>query len=150
MANNKFIYHLFFPKGKSLPFKKLRWTIMIVIQELLMHKFKSIFRIFYDKTYRKSIYHLRDILSKAPLTSEKTTMRLGDISYSHDINYPKWVDYLIAKLKIDKTDYKRIKTFFDTTANKWIVIDGNHRLAALNCILPPETEINVLKLTYVI
>ncbi len=147
MANNKFIYHLFFPKGKQLPLRKFRWTVMIVIQELLMHKFKAIFRMFWDKAYRKDIYHLRDILSKAPLKGEKTTLQLCDIDYSHDINYPKWVVYLRRKLYANPKDYKRIKVFYDQ--DHWIVIDGNHRLRALKVALPLYTQIDVLKLSYV-
>lgn len=148
MKNNIRIYHFFFPKGKVLPFKKARWTVMIVIQEMLMCKWKAIFRMFYDVSYRKNIYHLRDILSKAPLQSEKTTMKLSDINFSHGINYPEWVAHLTNKLIDDENDYKRIKVFFDETIKCWIVIDGNHRLRALKNTQDLDKEINVLKLSY--
>ncbi len=119
---------------------------MIVIQEMMMCKWKAIFRMFWDTKYRKNIYHLRDILSKAPLTGEKSTLKLEEINFSHDINYPDWCDKLIFKLACNQSDYKRIKVFYDD--NRWIVIDGNHRLFALKYMLPPDTEIDVLKLTY--
>jgi len=147
MSSKSGIYKFFFPEGKKLPFPKLRWTIMIIIQELKMCKYKAVFKYFVNPSYKRDINFLRDILSKGILTSEKTSMRLGDINFSHEINYPEWVQKLVRDLKQSPNNYQRIKVFY-TEEKGWIVIDGNHRLKALKTVSNPDKIINVLKLTY--
>jgi len=140
------VYDFFFPSGKKIRFRKTRWTIMIIFQEAMMGKWKSIAKFYYKKSYRKDIKHLRDILSKGKLSARKIEMKLGDINYSHEINYPDWVDKLINDLKQDPDNYKRIKVFNDN--GNYIVIDGNHRLKALNEVFSANKLIKVLFLTY--
>ena len=147
MSSKSGIYRFFFPEGKSLPFPKLRWTIMIIIQELRMCKYKAVIKYFIKPSYRKDINFIRDYLYKGNLTSEKTSLRLGDINFSHEINYPMWVEKLIRDLEESPDNYQRVKVFY-TKEKGWIVIDGNHRLKALKTVLHPDRGINVLKLTY--
>lgn len=146
MKRKRRLYNFFFPVDKQLPFRKTRWTIMILIQELMMCKYKAVLKFYYKKSYRKDIKLLRDILSKGKLTATKTEVKLVDINYSHEINYPAWVDKLCKDLQKDNTDYKRIKVFYHE--GRYLVIDGNHRLMALKRTVKLNTMIKVLLLTY--
>ena len=146
MKRKRKLYDLFFPAGRRLPFRKLRWTIMIIIQEMMMCKWKAIAKFYYKKSYRADIKVLRDILSKGKLKGTKTTVQLCNIHFSHEINYPEWVDKLAEDLRMNPQDYKRIKVF--NNKGKYIVIDGNHRLQAMVWELHPYTEIEVLLLSY--
>ena len=140
------LYHVFAPDTPNAPFRKTRWHIMILIQEIMMCKWRAILKYYYKPSYRKDINFLKDILSQGRLTSEKMCMMLGNIDYSHEINYPKWVDKLERDLHEDPKNYKRIKVF--THGGKNYVIDGNHRLKALNNVFEPDTIVNILHLTY--
>ena len=144
--SRKRIYHFFFPEGKDLPLKKVRWTIMVIIQELMLCKFKAILKYFIKPSYRRDINKLRDILSKAPLRCHKSTLFLKDINFSHEINYPKWVDKIEDKHIFLNVPFKRIKVFNDK--GTWIVIDGNHRLQAMKNCLWEDTLVDVLILEY--
>lgn len=147
VQNNK-LYNLFFPEGKDrLPFRKLRWFIMTLIQELSMKKFRAVFKLTYNKSYRSDILTLMDVLSKGKLQGSRSRLLLKDIHPSHEINYPKWVDKLRADLKVDPDGYKPLKVFRHDDGH-YFVVDGNHRLEAMTLELDPETPINVLVLTY--
>lgn len=142
------IYDFFFPDGRNLPFRKTRWMLMIIIQELRMKKFRAIFKYYYKSSYRKDIQKLRDILSKGKLTAKKDTLELSRIDFSHEINYPKWVEKLEKDLWDNPDNYKRIKVFYDTSSHKFLVIDGNHRLRAMKNVFKEDKKVNVLWLTY--
>lgn len=142
----KRIYHFFFPKGKDLPLKKFRWSVMIILQELMMCKYRSIIKYYIKPSYRKDINVLRDILSKAPLKGRKDVLIFNDINFSHEINYPKWVEKLAYNYMVNDINYKRIKVFFHE--DKWIVIDGNHRLLAMKETMSPLEQVEVLILDY--
>lgn len=142
----KRIYHYFFPEGQEVSNKKLRWTIMIILQELRMGKFKAVFKYFVKKSYRKDINLLRDILSKGGLKGTKTNLPLKDIYFSHEINYPKWVEKLERDFIVSEVPYKRIKVF--KHEGKYIVIDGNHRLKAMKRTMSNYSIVPVLELTY--
>ena len=147
------LYQLFFPHP-NVKFKKTRWMILVILKELVQGKYRAIFKYYWKKSYRKDIQHLRDILSKGKLYSKSSTLKLGQINFSHEINYPKWVEKLKTDLYNDPDDYEPIKVFLEVdhtnTRNpyKWIVIDGNHRLMALKHTFHPDTKIRVRKLSY--
>lgn len=145
MSLNKKLYHWFFPENDNLPYPKLRWTILILIQELSMCKFKAVFKYFYKKSYHDDINLLRDILSKGQLYSTNTRLQLKHIHFSHEINYPKWVDYLRKEI-LATGKVKRIKVFHYN--HKTIVIDGNHRLKAMKETMSHETWVDVKLLRY--
>jgi hypothetical protein len=145
--NNQKIYGIFFPSGNNLPFRKTRWTVMVLLQELSMCKYKAILKYYLKKSYRRDIKVLMDILSRGKLKASKTVLILGDINFSHEINYPDWVEKLKKDLKEDPTNYKRIKVFLHN--GKYLVVDGNHRLRALKDTLSLSSQVNVLLLEYV-
>lgn len=144
--SRKGIYHFFFPKGKNLPLKKFRWTCMVILQELRMCKFKAVLKFYVKPSYRKDIKLLRDILSKAPLKSRKSSIILEEIHSSHEINYPQWVYKLVRDYQTLGIPFKRIKVF--RYNDKWIVIDGNHRLEAMKICLYRKEAVDVLILEY--
>lgn len=146
MKNKKRMYHIFFPENKVLPFPKTRWMIMIILQELRMFKFKAVIKYYIKPSYRKDINYLRDILSKDKLKGTKDVIPLFKIGFSHEINYPKWVDKIEKDIRRDPENYRRIKVFHDDEG--YIVIDGNHRLQAMRRVFPLTYPIRVLRLTY--
>lgn len=139
------LYHWFFPEKDNLPYPKLRWTILILIQELSMCKFKAVFKYFVKESYRNDINKLRNILSKGKLYSTKTQIQLKNIHFSHEINYPEWVEYLQKQI-LKTGEVKSMKVFHHE--GKVIVIDGNHRLKAMKQVLSHETWIDVRLLRY--
>lgn len=142
---NSDIYHLFFPND-NVRFKKARWIIMIIIQELSMGKYKAVLKCAWNSKYRSDIYKLCTILSKGKLYSTKGQIQLGDINFSHEINYPKWVDKLVYDYISGNFPSKRIKVFkYD---GKYIVIDGNHRLKAMKIVFECTYMVDVLILSY--
>lgn len=117
---------------KSTFKSKLKWWMRSFVKEMKMGKYKAVFRYFYDSQYRSNINHLMDLLCWGKLKMEEAHIRLEDIYHSHEVNYPGWVEELVqiaqdehaAKLPL-------MKVLWDYERKLWIVIDGNHRLAAL-------------------
>lgn len=120
---------------------------MVIIQELMLCKYRAVFKYFYKKSYRKDINYVRDILCKKKLQATEKRLPLFAIEFSHEINYPDWVDKLIDDLKQDPTNYKRIKVFYDEKRG-FLVIDGNHRLKAMRKVFPFTKHVDVLELSY--
>ena len=132
-------------KGSKLC--RVKWLFMIIIQELFKCKFKAIFKVFYNKTYRNDIYTLCKLLTARPLTSRPGMLSLKDIHFSHEINYPEWVDYLCFRFDTEgKEALKPLKVLHN--GKKWIVVDGNHRLQAAKMTFSGEEKIRVKVLTY--
>lgn len=129
---------------------KLRWTFFTLIRELKLHKFKAIARYFYDGKYRRDVNVIRDELCWGKLKSFKNEIPLGEIQSSHDINYSDWVIKLTRQLRDDTTgiiDKRPIKVY--SLDGRWIVIDGNHRLMAMNLIWGRERKVPVQVLRHV-
>ena len=140
-------YQWFFPHGKELKFRKLRWIIMIIIQEVMMKKWKAIFKFFINRKYNRDIMVLCDILSKAPLTSNLHRLPLRDINMSHEVNYPEWVTELENRILDGKlNEIVPLKVF--RHKGQWLVIDGNHRLQAMKNTLHEGVDIPVRVLHY--
>lgn len=143
---NKRIYHFFFPENEKLTCRKLRWTIMVILQELQMCKFKAVLKYFVKKSYRKDINVIRDMLSKGALKGTKGVLPLNQIIPSHEINYPEWVVKLEANYVLHNLPFKRIKVIQHN--DQFLVIDGNHRLQAMQNCLESNAVVEVLFLTY--
>lgn len=121
------------------------WVFMVICQEWKMSKYKAIFKFFVKPSYHKDIMFLARNLSRCKYRGEKGYMLLGSISFSHEINYPNWVDKL-------ERDYRKngggvfppIKVL--AIDEKYYVIDGNHRLKALKRVWGDKTPITVIEL----
>lgn len=142
----KQLYNLMLPHD-NVRFKKTRWLTLVLIKELAQKKFRAVFKYYWKRSYRRDINHLKDILSRGKLHSKSSFITLGGINFSHEINYPKWVKKLEQDLKQDPNNYEPIKIFLD--GDKWIVIDGNHRLQALKNTFGNNELIKVRKLSYI-
>jgi len=117
-----------------------RWWMRSLVREVKKGKFKAIFRYFYDTKYRNDIRHICDLTTgQGKLTSRMGHLKLADIHFSHDINYPKWVDRLVKELRWEyehAMKFEPIKVMYDQSTSRWVVIDGNHRLMAMKRVLP--------------
>lgn len=119
--------------------KFTKWWMASLVREARKRKFKAIMRFFYDRQYRADIKHIADLTTRAPLTSRFGHLKLHEISFSHAINYPKWVDRLEKELRwetVGAVELQPIKVMYDDSVKRWIVIDGNHRLMAMKRVCP--------------
>jgi hypothetical protein len=110
-------------------------------------KYFAIGRFFWDSSYRADIIHLARLTTRKRLYSIEGSMELRLIHPSHDINYPEWVDELerqIVEAKNVEAAIIPITVIFDWTRNLWLVVDGNHRLTALNRVYGGMMEIPVI------
>lgn len=103
-----------------------------IVKNLRKGKFHSLFRRYHDKKYRADIKHLWKITEEYELEVTAKYMPLGMINHSHDINYPQWVEKLVGDIRTMGVDsLEPIKVIYDRFNQRWIVVDGNHRLAAM-------------------
>lgn len=145
--NTSTLYHFFFPDNKKVRFAKLKWTIMVILQEIMMGKWKAIIKYFIKPSYHKDINKIRGILCKGKMQAHKTEVRLCHILFSHEINYPAWVIKLMEEeLKGDRP-IPRIKVFA-LDEFRYVVIDGNHRLKAKKLLYGGQSMVKVLELRY--
>lgn len=122
--------------------RKVVWFGLVILQELKMLKFKSLFRYLYDSRYRKDINNLSNLLSPLKLTSEVNYLALSQIRFSHDITYPTWVLRLVRDID-NGVPMNPIKVIYDPKAESYIVVDGNHRLMAHKLSHPHKAMIPV-------
>ena len=122
--------------------KKLQWMALVILQEVKMLKVKSLLRYVYDSEYRADINSLCDRLHGGNFTATLKVLRVDEIRFSHNVNYPLWVMKLVRQI----TDGERlpaIKVIYDQERDAWIVVDGNHRLMAYKMTLRPNDLIPV-------
>lgn len=137
--------HKVMMSNKSPYLKKTRWLAIVLIQELLMLKFRAIFKYFVKPTYRKDINRICSVMSKHEWYSELTELDIQDIHPSHEINYPEWVLEIINRLMIGTASVKPIKVI--EIDDRFMVIDGNHRLMAYRFWFgfPYKIQVRLLK-----
>jgi len=71
-------------------------------------------------------------------------VQLGSIVPGHKINYPLWVKHLVKKINTEGwKKLEPIKVIWDYNQDKWLVVDGNHRLEAMKRTLPVSMKIPV-------
>lgn len=125
------------------------WHTRSAMKEFKKMKFKAIFRYLYDRQYRAQIDNLAEYTCDKDLRAiEDVQVRVGDVMFSHEINYPSWVDALVAQIhfkglaSLEPIKIMRHKSF----DGKYLVIDGNHRLAAMKKSAHVTRWINVILL----
>ena len=127
--------------------KFCRWWYRSFRREFRKKKYYAMGRFFWDAEYRSNIVHIARITTAYKLRAVEGRMMLGLINPSHDINYPEWVDSLeesISKYDAAGLPMDPVKVMWDWTANRWIVIDGNHRLRALNRVFGAMMDVEVI------
>lgn len=122
--------------------KKLQWMALVILQEIKMLKVKSLLRYVYDSEYRADINRLRDLLHGGNFTSTHKVLRLDEIKFSHNVNYPLWILKLVRQIT-DGVQLPPIKVIYDQKRDSWIVVDGNHRLMAYRICLRPTDLVSV-------
>jgi hypothetical protein len=128
-------------------FKFVRWWFRSFRREFHKKKYYAICRFFWDADYRRDIMHIAHITTEYRLRAVEGRMMLGLINPSHDINYPEWVDELEEKISMYNAAgiaLDPIKVMWDWTVKRWCVIDGNHRLRALNRVFGPMMDVDVI------
>jgi len=109
------------------PYLRQLWSLLKNVKYL---KFKSLARRFYDRQYARDIDHQWKVTGYyGKLASFHTHLPLVELFSSHDINYHDWVLKLKAKLQRYQP-LAPIKVIWDPFYSRWMVVDGNHRLAA--------------------
>lgn len=125
------------------------WVLMVISQELKMGKYWAVIKFMIKPSYFKSIMFLARNLSKCKYRGVKSALPLGDVHFSHEINYPKWVKRLETSYsKYGLATYPPIKVL--KIDGKYFVIDGNHRLQALKNTFSNITPISVIMLEEVV
>lgn len=111
---------------------KPSWHFDKIMANIKKKKFKAMFRYFFDSNYKRQVDHMIRTVKQRPVRCVESSVRIGDITYGHPINYPKWVSTLRWRIQhLGYTSLDPIKIIWDETKGKYLVVDGNHRLAAL-------------------
>lgn len=122
----------------------LFWTFKSLMKNVAKRKWKSIFRGLWDKQYRDDVRYMLQVVRERPVVLKESEVPLSLIKHSHSINYPKWVN--ILRTQIRRKGYlslEPIKIIWDDVDLKYLVVDGNHRFAALTKELSPYHKIPV-------
>lgn len=117
-----------------------------LIKNLKKKKFKSIFRVFWDSQYRHDIRYMKTLVQREERQVVKGLIKIGAIKLGHDINYPQWVRFLFNQLDAAEgliVNLPPIKVVWDPKQLSWLVVDGNHRLRALQMYYPGNHQIEV-------
>jgi len=97
---------------------------------------------FFDPKYRQDvdyIFKLRNaVLAKRPKARiQKTVVHLDSLRQSHKVVYPNWVACLVSVYKARNAERiveTGIEVTFCPVESRFVVLDGNHRLAALKAV----------------
>lgn len=144
MRSQVLFYKKFFPDGRKVRFRKFRWAVMVLVQELMMGKYKAVLKFFVKPSYAIDIIRLCSILSKAPLTSRNITIALSEIHSSHEINYPGNVSAMVRHLMVHGYySLPLLKVFYDEEKERYVVVDGNHRLKAMKTLFHSHDRVKV-------
>lgn len=114
---------------------------VVCLDSLKRGKFKAVFRYLLCPTYRRSVNYMRDLMTYEPYELHHRELELCLIRSSHNLNYPKWVNTLVRRIEDWEGLYrpKPMKVMYDWRRNDgtYMIIDGNHRLAALKRVFSP-------------
>lgn len=126
----------------------LFWKIRSVLKNIKKGKFKALVRYFYDQSYRSDVDYMLTLVRKEPVEVVDRLISLDEIVSGHSINYPEWV--FVLRQEIREYGYKSIppiKVIYDESKKKYLIVDGNHRFAALKRELGSLQRIKVQLLT---
>jgi len=107
-------------------------------------KYRSILLFILSPSYRKDVLYVNRLISCVDRDRIVLEISLEDVCHGHTIVYPLWVKYLVKEIKTKGyTKLPMIDVIWDARKGKWLVTDGNHRLAALRKALHPAQRIHV-------
>lgn len=120
------------------------WSVRSLFKNIRKGKWKAIFRMFYDKNYRDDIKYMLQVVRERPVKLVESEIPLNLIKSSHEINYWDWVIELRLRIRINGyLSLEPIKIIWDDVELKYLIVDGNHRFAALKKELSPYHKIPV-------
>jgi hypothetical protein len=93
---------------------------------IMKKKYKAFITAFIDPSYRRSINRLRE-LTKDCTREEVQYIGVEHLVHGHKIIY---VGYALGLFAVAK-DLPMIRVVYDVQQNRYVVVDGNHRLPAL-------------------
>lgn len=117
-----------------------RWNLYVIIKNI--HKPKAFLKFLFRPKFRRQILSLRRLLINRDLTAMVIRVNINDIYFSHDIVYPKTVLTLVERYKALDVEVPLIKVIRNEY-NQLIVVDGNHRLAALKTLAKAWTSFDI-------
>lgn len=111
--------------GVSVMTKFERWWRSFKKNVIQKRKFKAYLQYFFDSEYRSQIDRLFE-LTKHCTRKEYEQIPIWQLEHGHKITYPKYERALILNDEIDLEPIRVIQNGI-----VFVVVDGNHRLAAL-------------------
>lgn len=125
--------------------RRSKFAFQSFLRNVRKRKYYSMFRFFWDSKYRSQVNHMVSLVTRGDVVIGHGCIPLRFIVQSHDINYPEWVKTLETQIRT--RGYKSlepIKIIWDHSKDKWLIVDGNHRLVAMKKCLSPTMKIPVL------
>jgi hypothetical protein len=129
----------------------MMWISCSFVRDVRKHKWKAIFRVLYDRTYRRDLQRIRRVIGDGYYKLVESELPLCQIHNSHAINYHDWVNTLVGRMFDTHWHPQPIKVIRDPSRNwaggpYYLVVDGNHRLVAMKRIYSPGKIIKVYEL----
>lgn len=136
--------------------RKVQWYVGRLYNTLKRGKFRVVFNWLIDPELRADHARLCRLLGHGQELKPRTTqLALSSIDFSHRINYPKWVvqleQALIEGINLNHADmYPEVIDILSPIAVIWLedeqrylVVDGNHRLRAMKNVLHRDQPVKV-------
>jgi len=103
--------------------------------------FRRIYLYLLDKDFREDINFIAEI-KKQKLKKIRAKVPLYAIEHSHRVIYRNWVRTLVAEYCDSLNNYDLIE-LYEYAPGKFLPLDGNHRLAALNITHSKADDVEV-------
>lgn len=113
--------------------KKLKYKLIALLVVIYRKKFRALYFYLLDKDYRTDINYLIGIKATTKLKRIPVKVVLDDIRPSHRVIYRNWVRHLVQLYTANPKAYEPIE-IYEFAPGRYMPMDGNHRLAALNMI----------------
>ncbi len=132
-------------------FRQMMWISRSLLANVKKRKWKAIFRATWDRSYRNQLSRIRRIIGSHEYELVEIEVPLYSISLSHSINYPDWVQVITSRINDWEGLYTppMIKVVLDwehskSDSERYMVVDGNHRLTAMKNCYSPGRNVKVL------